>query len=85
MKKTVVKIDGMMCGMCEARVNDVIRRNFKVKKVKSSHVKNEAVIISEGYIDENTLKSALLETGYKVLGVEESDYVKKGLFSFLKK
>ena len=85
MKKTVVKIEGMMCGMCEARVNDVIRRNFKVKKVKSSHVKNEAVIISEGYIDENTLKSALLETGYKVLGVEESDYVKKGLFSFLKK
>lgn len=85
MKKTVVKIEGMMCGMCEAHVNDVIRRNFKVKKVKSSHVKNEAVIISEGYIDENTLKSALLETGYKVLGVEESDYVKKGLFSFLKK
>lgn len=85
MKKTVVKIEGMMCGMCEAHVNDVIRRNFKVKKVKSSHVKNEAVIISEGYIDENTLKSALLETGYKVLGVEESDYEKKGLFSFLKK
>lgn len=85
MKKTVVKIEGMMCGMCEAHVNDVIRKNFKVKKVKSSHVKNEAVIISEGYIDENTLKSALLETGYKVLGVEESDYEKKGLFSFLKK
>lgn len=85
MKKTVVKIEGMMCGMCEAHVNDVIRRNFKVKKVKSSHVKNEAVIISEGYIDENALKSALLETGYKVLDVEESDYVKKGLFSFLKK
>ena len=75
----------MMCGMCEAHVNDVIRRNFKVKKVKSSHVKNEAVIISDGYIDEATLKSALLETGYKVLGIEESDYVKKGLFSFLKK
>lgn len=85
MKKTVVKIEGMMCGMCEAHVNDVIRKNFKVKKVKSSHVKNEAVIISEGYIDENTLKSALLETGYKVLDVEKSDYVKKGLFSFLKR
>lgn len=34
MFRTVVKIDGMMCGMCEAHINDAIRRNFNVKKVK---------------------------------------------------
>ena len=33
MVKTVLKIDGMMCGMCEAHMNDLIRKNFKVKKV----------------------------------------------------
>ena len=33
MIKTTLKIDGMMCGMCEAHMNDVIRKNFKVKKV----------------------------------------------------
>ena len=32
MIKTTLKIDGMMCGMCEAHMNDVIRKNFKVKK-----------------------------------------------------
>ena len=47
MFRTVVKIDGMMCGMCEAHINDAIRRNFNVKKVKSSHSKGETVIESE--------------------------------------
>lgn len=47
MKKITLKIDGMMCGMCESHVNDCIRRSFNVKKVKSSHIKNETVIITE--------------------------------------
>ena len=36
MIKTTLKIDGMMCGMCESHMNDVIRKNFKIKKVTSS-------------------------------------------------
>ena len=31
MIETTVKIDGMMCGMCEAHVCDVIRQKFDVK------------------------------------------------------
>lgn len=37
MVKTTLKIDGMMCGMCESHVNDAIRNAFPVKKVTSSH------------------------------------------------
>ena len=44
---TTAKIDGMMCSMCESHVNDMIRKNFKVRKVTSSHRKNEAYIVSE--------------------------------------
>lgn len=33
MVKTILKIDGMMCGMCEAHINDCIRRAFDVKKL----------------------------------------------------
>ena len=29
MIKTTLKIDGMMCGMCESHMNDVIRKNLK--------------------------------------------------------
>ena len=40
MYKTTLKIDGMMCSMCEAHINDVIRKNMKeAKKVSSSHSK----------------------------------------------
>lgn len=46
MIKTTLRIDGMMCGMCEAHVNDAIRARFNVKKVTSSHAKGECVILS---------------------------------------
>ena len=45
MWKYTVRVDGMMCGMCEAHVNDAIRKNFAVKKVSSSHSKGETVVV----------------------------------------
>ena len=36
MIKTTVKVDGMMCGMCESHVNDAVRKAFQVDKVTSS-------------------------------------------------
>lgn len=56
MTKTTLKIDGMMCGMCESHVNDAIRQAFKVKKVNSSHSKGECEIISEEPLDEAKLQ-----------------------------
>ena len=39
MVKTILKIEGMLCGMCESHINAAIRKHFDVKKVKSSHKK----------------------------------------------
>ena len=58
MYETKVKIDGMMCGMCESHINDAIRNAFSVKKVSASHSKGEADIISEEPIDEAKLREA---------------------------
>ena len=79
MVKTVVKIDGMACGMCESHMNDSIRNNFKVKSVKSSHSNKESVVVSE------KMKKVVTDTGYTFVGMSEEPYEKKGLFSFLKK
>ena len=38
MLKITLGIDGMQCSMCEAHINDTIRRS-PVKKVTSSHSK----------------------------------------------
>ena len=35
MYKTTAKIDGMACGMCEAHVNETVRKAFAVEKVTS--------------------------------------------------
>lgn len=80
MTKTTLKIDGMMCGMCESHMNDAIRKAFKVKKVTSSHTKGETVIISENPVDEGALREAIEPTGYRLEGISSEPYEKKGLF-----
>ena len=80
MKEYILKIDGMMCPMCEAHVNDSIRNNFSVKKVEASHTKKQCVIIADE-LDEEKLKSVMDETGYQLLSVEVQPYEKKGFFS----
>ena len=32
MVKTVLKVDGMSCGMCESHMNDLVRSLFQGKK-----------------------------------------------------
>lgn len=83
MIQITIKIDGMMCGMCESHVNDAIRRAFPVKKVASSHAKGQTVILTEQPIDADALRSVIDSTGYTVLSVEQAPYEKKGMFSFL--
>lgn len=85
MVKTVLKIEGMMCGMCEAHMNDAIRGAFEVEKVSSSHKNGETEIISENILDEEKIKETVKATGYTLLGIESRPYEKKGLFSRFKK
>ncbi len=85
MKKYIADIDGMMCGMCEAHMNDAVRKAFDVKKVTSSHSKNKTEIITNQTITEEKLKKVVDETGYKLISLSEEPYEEKGLFSFLKK
>ena len=84
MIQTTVKVSGMACSMCEAHVNDTIRRAFSVEKVSSSHAKGETVILSKAPLDENALRAAIDATGYTG-EIHAAPYEKKELFSFLKK
>lgn len=86
MIKTTLKIDGMMCGMCESHINDAIRNSFDVKKVNSSHTKGETVIVSKEALDEDKIKSVIDKTGYELKNISSEEFEeKKGLFGFLKK
>ena len=71
MIRTVVKVDGMMCSMCEAHINDAIRRKFDVKKVKSNRKRKETVIESRQPLDKELVRKTIEDTGYIFLGIEE--------------
>lgn len=81
MYKTTVEVRGMACGMCEAHVNDAVRKALgNVKKVSSSHSKKRTEIISEAPVDEDKLRKAITDTGYDVGNISSEPYEKKGLF-----
>ena len=57
----------------------------KRQKVTSSHVEGKTVVVCDESIDAQIVKNAIQKDGYNVSEVVEKPYVKKGLFSFLKK
>ena len=73
MNKVTLKIDGMMCAMCEAHICETIRKAVPVaKKVTASKGKKEASFLTEEAVDLDALKAAVDATGYAVKGVEFS-------------
>ncbi|MBQ7542457.1 MAG: cation transporter [Clostridia bacterium] len=78
---TTLKIEGMLCGMCEAHVCDAIRKAVPAaKKVTASRAKKEATFVTDGAVDADALKAAVDATGYTCLSVLSQPYEKKGWF-----
>ncbi|MCI8391425.1 MAG: heavy-metal-associated domain-containing protein [Roseburia sp.] len=80
MVKITVGIEGMACGMCEAHINEAVRKAFQVKKVASSHTSKQTVILAEKDIPEQELKSVVAKAGYDAVSVCSEPYEEKGLF-----
>ena len=79
MIRTTVRVSGMVCGMCEAHMNDAIRSAFRVKKVSSSRSKGETVIESEKPLDHEKLRQIINNAGYLMLFATEEEIAKKSL------
>lgn len=83
MRKITIGVEGMMCSMCEAHINEAVRAAFpQVKKVTSDRKKKQTVILSDNDLDENAVRKAIDETGYQFTSFTAEEYVKKGLFGF---
>lgn len=66
-----LSIDGMMCGHCEAHVNNIVRKRLGVSKVKSSHRKNLTIIKSDIPLSDELIKKAFDDSGYIVKNIEK--------------
>ena len=48
MNKVTLKIDGMVCPMCESHIADAIRKTYsEAKEVRASHTKRDSETSSE--------------------------------------
>ncbi len=68
MEKTM-KIEGMMCGHCEARVKKVLEALPQVDEAVVSHVEGTAVLNLNAEITNEELKKVIEEQDYKVLDI----------------
>ncbi|MBQ7359920.1 MAG: heavy metal translocating P-type ATPase [Lachnospiraceae bacterium] len=68
MTKTM-KIEGMMCGHCEARVKKVLEALEEVTEAAVSHVDGTAVLTLAAEIDDETLKKTVVDQGYEVISI----------------
>ncbi|MBQ3338854.1 MAG: heavy-metal-associated domain-containing protein, partial [Atopobiaceae bacterium] len=64
MLQTPIGLEGRACEMCEAHINDVIRKTFSVKSAKADRKKKRCVVVSEDPLDEAVARDAIAKTGY---------------------
>ncbi|MBQ0079301.1 MAG: heavy metal translocating P-type ATPase, partial [Eubacterium sp.] len=69
MNKTM-KIEGMMCMHCEARVKQTLEGLAQVDEAAVSHEANNAVLTLNADISNEELKAAVEAQGYQVVGIE---------------
>ena len=65
----VIKIEGMMCPHCEARVKKLVEAFPFVESADVSHVKGEATLKLSAPADKSALREAIEEDGYKVISI----------------
>ena len=69
MTKTL-KIEGMMCGHCEARVKKTLEAIDGIENAVPDHNANTAVITLSKDVSVDVIKAAIEAQDYKFLGVE---------------
>ena len=69
MTKTM-KIEGMMCGHCEARVKKTLEAIDGVTEAAVSHEAGTAVVTLASDVTDETLKDAVEAQDYKVTSIE---------------
>ena len=66
--KITLKIEGMMCPHCEARVQSVLQAVEGVNDASASHEKGSAIVDAQDGITYDMLKDIVEKEGYKVVG-----------------
>lgn len=66
MKEIKIKVEGMVCGGCEKRVQNALSTIEGVKSVTASHEDGVVIINADEKIDENVIKEKIEDIGFEI-------------------
>ena len=70
MSKKTLKVEGMMCGHCEARVKGALEALDGVTEAVADHDAGTAVVTLSAPVDDAVLARAVEDMDYTVTGIE---------------
>ena len=65
MKEIVIKVEGMMCGGCEKRIQNALKTIDGVEEVVANHAEKTVKVVAN--VDEKILMDKIEDIGFKVI------------------
>lgn len=78
-----LKVEGLKCSNCDAKLESDIKNAFGVKKVSASHEDGHVDFKCARVLSDEELRKAVGFHGYTLVEVERKE--EKGIFDFLRK
>lgn len=66
MKETTIKVEGMVCGGCENRVQNALKTIEGVENVVANHMTGTVTVTSTSEVKESVIKEKIEDIGFKV-------------------
>ena len=66
MNEIILNVEGMMCGGCEKRIENILKDVKNIKKVKANHKDGIVKIEIKKEIDMNIIKEKIENLGFKI-------------------
>lgn len=67
MKEIIIKVNGMVCGGCENRIQNAIKSIKGVKKVTANHQSGKVTILAKQEVDEVEINEKIEALGFEVI------------------
>lgn len=62
-----IKVEGMVCGGCEKRVENAVKEIEGVKKVTANHKKGIVTVMAEEGVSKETVQEAIQDIGFEIV------------------
>lgn len=67
MKEIILKVEGMMCGGCEKRIENAVSSISGVSKVKANHENGTVAITLEQEVEQAAIEQKIEDIDFKVI------------------